>query len=526
MLTAVYLYNRTPNSSIEFKTPYSLKYKKMPNISNIRVFSSLAYYKEPSLFTKKLDSKATPYYLIGFIGSNICKLYNPSSNKIITTRDCKIIEGYFYRPNNNSNIQRIFTKLEPNSSSRIINKDSTSIKPSKSSAIKDKPREIELYSDSKDKLANYTSIIEEDNSNSIESIILSTIEETNSKRDWKSLYNKAILENILTTSNSNSLEEPKSFKEVLLRKDKDLYLKAMQIEIEDLIKSNTWSIIERPKNASIIKGCQVLSKKYNLDNTIRKYKARQVAKGFLQKYNINYKETFASTSKPSLIRLLLSIFTYLDWEIYTWDVKQAFPNAEIDIDNIYTQLPIGLEEFILKKTLEDLKDKDLSAKIATVIRNKDYSKLVCKLNKALYGLKQASRQQQLFLTRILEDLEFTSLKIDTSIFIHKTKLIVLATHVDDILVFAKDISLVNSLYKDLIRTSKLEVTNLGEIKEFLGIEIIRDRKNKSLTITQRNFIAKILNKYNKQNNKPKSIPLPIGIKLSKNLEESSIIKDF
>jgi hypothetical protein len=151
---------------------------------------------------------------------------------------------------------------------------------------------------------------------------------------------------------------------------------------------------------------------------------------------------------------------------------------------------------------------------------------VCKLNKALYGLKQASRQWQLFLTRILEDLEFTSLKIDTSIFIHKYKPIILATHVDDILVFAKDISLINSLYKDLTSTSKLEVTNLGEIKEFLGVEIIRDRSSKSLIITQRNFIAKMLNKYNKQNNKPKSIPLPIGLKLSKNLEESSIIKDY
>jgi hypothetical protein len=189
-------------------------------------------------------------------------------------------------------------------------------------------------------------------------------------------------------------------------------------------------------------------------------------------------------------------------------------------------LPIGLEEFILKKALEDLNNKDLSAKFSTIIKNKDYFKVVCKLNKALYGLKQASRQWQLFLTRILENLDFTSLKIDTSIFIHKTKPIVLATHVDDILVFAKDISLVNSLYKDLTRTSNLEVTNLGEIKEFLGVEVIRDRKQKSLILTQRNFIAKVLNKYNKQNNKPKSIPLPIGIKLSKNLEESSIIKDF
>ena len=110
----------------------------------------------------------------------------------------------------------------------------------------------------------------------------------------------------------------------------------MQLEIEDLIKNNTQFIIERPKNSSLIKGRQVLTKKYNLDNTIKKYKARQVAKGFLQKYNINYKETFASTSKPSLIRLLLSIFTYLDQEIYTQDIKQVFLNAKININNIYT----------------------------------------------------------------------------------------------------------------------------------------------------------------------------------------------
>ena len=70
----------------------------------------------------------------------------------------------------------------------------------------------------------------------------------------------------------------------------------MQIEVDDLIRSNIQDITIKPNNTPIIKGRQVLSKKYNLDNTIRKFKARWVAKGFLQKYNINYKETFASTS--------------------------------------------------------------------------------------------------------------------------------------------------------------------------------------------------------------------------------------
>jgi hypothetical protein len=303
----------------------------------------------------------------------------------------------------------------------------------------------------------------------------------------------------------------------------------MQLEVEDLIKSNTWTLVKRPKNALIIKGRWVLSKKLNLDNTVKKYKARWVAKGFLQRQNINYKETFASTSKPSLIRLLLAIFAYLDWEIYTWDVKQAFPNADIDIDNIYIQLPIGLESFILEKALNNKSlgnNKDLLDSIKSTISNKDYSSIVCKLNKALYGLKQASRQWQLFLAKILKELGFTSLKIDNSIYLHSNKPIVLATHVDDILVFAKNINLVSNLYIDLTKVSKLEVTNLGEIKEFLGVEIIRDRSKKSLIITQRSFISKILTKYNKLSNNPKDLPLPIGLKLAKNLEASTIVKEY
>ena len=104
ILTATYLYNRTPDSSINFSTPYYLKYKEKPNINNIRIFGSLTYYKEPNSFIKKLDPKASAYYLVGFIGKNIYKLYNPINNKTITTRDYVIIEGYYYKPNNSTNI--------------------------------------------------------------------------------------------------------------------------------------------------------------------------------------------------------------------------------------------------------------------------------------------------------------------------------------------------------------------------------------------------------------------------------------
>jgi hypothetical protein len=84
----------------------------MPSLEHLRIFGSLVYYKEPS--PSKLQARATPYYLIGYISSNIYKLCNPKTNKVITARDCKVLEGYFYKPNNTSNIQEIFTKLGNN----------------------------------------------------------------------------------------------------------------------------------------------------------------------------------------------------------------------------------------------------------------------------------------------------------------------------------------------------------------------------------------------------------------------------
>lgn len=104
--------------------------------------------------------------------------------------------------------------------------------------------------------------------------------------------------------------------------------------------------------------------------------------------------------------------------------------------------------------------------------------------------------------------------------------IVLATHVDDILVFAKTKEIANNIYKDLTEYSKLEISNLGEIREFLGVEIIRNRSNRSIYLTQRSFINKILERFNKANNKPKELPLPLGVKLDKYLEESTITERY
>ena len=455
LMASVYLYNRTPNSSINYKTPYELRYNKKPDISNIKTWGSLVFKKDPIELISKLDSRASPYYLIGY-GSNQYKLLNPSTSKTIWARDVKIIENKFYRDT-------------------IEEEDLVEEDPKLDSNLEDN---LESNLDNLDKTDNL-----EDNLDDLED----NLEEENKPTSWDSFYNQ-LLEAAYFTSIK---DDPTNYQEVLKHPNKDEYLKAMELEYNTLLKNNTWELVPRPKSKPILKGRWVLNRKFKADGSLDKYKARWVVKGYLQKYGINYKETFANTTKPSTYRLLLAISAYLDWEIYQWDIKQAFTNAPIDTE-IYVEQPVGF------------------------INNKDY---VCLLKKALYGLKQSARQWQQYLTNILAKYGFKSLISDTAVFINSTKPIILAIHVDDILVLAKDLSYIKELYNQLA-DSKLEVSNLGEAKEFLGIEIIRDRANKTLTITQKGFINKILNKYNKTSLKPKSNPLQLGVKLERFLENA------
>ena len=57
--------------------------------------------------------------------------------------------------------------------------------------------------------------------------------------------------------------------------------------------------------------------------------------------------------------------------------------------------------------------------------------------------------------------------------------------------------------------------DLGAAKQILGMRITRDRKNHKLTLSQSEYIEKVLKRFNMQNAKLVSIPLASHFKLSK-----------
>ena len=59
--------------------------------------------------------------------------------------------------------------------------------------------------------------------------------------------------------------------------------------------------------------------------------------------------------------------------------------------------------------------------------------------------------------------------------------------------------------------------DLGARKQILGMNICRDRKNRKLTLSQANYIAKVLQRFSIKNAKAVSTPLPGHLKLTKEM---------
>ena len=109
-------------------------------------------------------------------------------------------------------------------------------------------------------------------------------------------------------------------------------------EMNALEKNHTWELTILPERKRIV-GCKwVFTLKYNPDGTIRRYKARPVAKGSIQSYGIDYFETFSPIAKLTYIRVLLYLEANFDWQLYQLDVKNTFLHGDLK-EEVYMDPP-------------------------------------------------------------------------------------------------------------------------------------------------------------------------------------------
>ena len=81
----------------------------------------------------------------------------------------------------------------------------------------------------------------------------------------------------------------------------------MTEEYQSIMKNDVWKIVPSPKGKSVVSSKWIFKTKHAANNSIEKYKARFVARGFSQKEGIDYEETFALVARYSSIRVVLAI---------------------------------------------------------------------------------------------------------------------------------------------------------------------------------------------------------------------------
>lgn len=447
--TAAYIRNRISTSAYkEQETPYERWYERKPSVHHMKVFGCMAYAHVPDEERRKLDKKAERFRFVGY--STRCKGYrllNEATKKIIVKRDVNFNEKEFKPPAKTEVSQEDSVELETNLES--LNDQQETQSPRSERQRKAPIRYgFDEYADT-------------------------------ATQHLASQH---------TAYHISQIEEPTTIEEAMKSNQSEEWRQALNQEYESLMENDTWDLVELPPDRKAINCKWVFKAKQGSNGQIERFKGRLVAKGFSQKYGLDYDETFAPVVRLSSVRTLLAFAIQNDMHIHQMDVVTAFLNGELD-EEIYMQQPVGY-----------------------IIPGKE--NLVCKLKKSLYGLKQSPRCWNKIFVNYMKSIDFKQSEADSCIFIKNYETLnVVAVYVDDLIVITKTEEAMITLKSKI--ESRFKMKDMGKLHYCLGISIVQDEEKKILWMHQEQYILKLIEKFGQADAQKYETPSDLNVKLVK-----------
>uniref|UniRef100_A0A2N9HA53 non-specific serine/threonine protein kinase n=1 Tax=Fagus sylvatica TaxID=28930 RepID=A0A2N9HA53_FAGSY len=436
-LTAVYTINRCPSPVIQNTTPYERLFGTAPNYSLLKVFGCVCFVLLQPHERTKLQPRSQLCCFLGYgLEEKGYRCYDPVAKRLRVSRHVVFWEHkmfyslpLFSAGNSDSQVDPL-----PNLFPEIPSPSAESVNP-----ISDESPPVDPSSD-ESPTADPT-FDESPLSAPAANPVNTTAPEPRRSHRVRTLPSH--LRDFHCFSAFATLHEPHTFREA---SSDPLWQQAMKEELDALLKTGTWDLVDLPAGKSAI-GCKWVYKiKTRSDGTVDRYKARLVAKGFTQEYGIDYEETFAPVARLSSVRTLIAVSASRHWPLFQMDVKNAFLNGELT-EEVYMQLPPGFSQ------------------------PPGFSPKVCRLRRALYGLKQAPRAWFAKFSSTISQHGFSASSYDSALFFRRSDhgITLLLLYVDDMIITGDDVQGIQDLKRFL--GQHFEMKDLGPLSYFLGLEV-------------------------------------------------------
>ncbi|CAI7782139.1 unnamed protein product, partial [Closterium sp. NIES-53] len=192
--------------------------------------------------------------------------------------------------------------------------------------------------------------------------------------------------------------------------------------------------------------------------------------------------TFSPTPKMTTLRVLLHVAAQRDYELHSLDFSTAFLQGSLH-EEIWLRRPPGFTGSFPPGTQWSLR-------------------------RPVYGLRQAPREWHDTLRTTLAALGFAPSTADPSLFLRTDTSLppfYILVYVDDLVFATADAAGLAHVKSELQK--RHTCTDLGELRSYLGLQITRDRAQRTITLTQSHMVQQVLQRFDFTYSSPQATPL-------------------
>ncbi|CAI7812875.1 unnamed protein product [Closterium sp. NIES-54] len=257
---------------------------------------------------------------------------------------------------------------------------------------------------------------------------------------------------------------PRSYAKAIEGPYSSQWQSAMDAEMAFWKSTGTYVDDVPPPGANIVSGMWIFRVKQP-PGSPPVFKARYVARGFSQRQGVDYFQTFSPTPKMTTLRGSLH-------------------------EEIWLRCLPGFTGSFLSGTQWSLR-------------------------RPVYGLRQAPRKWHDTLRTTLAALRFAPSTADPSLFLRTDTCLppfYILVYVDDLVFATADTAGLAHVKSELQK--RHTCTDLGELRSYLGLQITRDRAQRTITLTQSHMVQQVLQRFDFTYSSPQATPLSTRHSLS------------